>query len=175
MTSPMILNKVVAASGFSLIEVLVALGIISLAVGLAGSGIFQVLSFERFWQDDMAATGDLRRAGSRFAGDALNAEDAVDSLGQRVGCGPGASSSTVTLSWTDTTGSPHTATYSLSGGSLIRVFDGNQNKLARRVVANSLEVSLCQRMLIMDLEVKAGRNTTENIRLQTHLRKLTSN
>ena len=161
--------------GFTLIEVLVALGIISLAVGLAGSGIFQVLSFERFWQDDMKATGDLRRAGSRFAGDALNAEEAVDSLGQRLGCGPGGASSAVTLSWTDTTGAPHTAAYSLSGESLIRVFDGQQNKMARQVVANSLVVSLCQRMLTLDLEVKAERNTTENIRLQTYLRKLPLN
>jgi len=162
-----------ASSGFTLIEVVDALGLLAMVVGLAGSGIFQVLSFERYWQDDVTATVDLRRTGSRFAGDALNAEDARDSLGERVVCPPGAPASSVILSWTDTSDGPHTATYSISGGSLIRVFDGRQNEMARRVVANSLQVSLCQRLLTMDLQVEGGRGRIENIRLQTYLRKLT--
>lgn len=154
-------------------ELAVALGVLSIVVVLAGSGIFQVLSFERFWQDDLTATGDLRRAGSRFAGDALNAEDAKDSLGRRVGCAPGVPASpSVELSWSDTADGSHTATYSISGGSLIRDFDGRQNKMARRVVADSLQVSLCQRLLTLDLQVQAGRGSTENIRLQTYMRKL---
>jgi len=161
-----------ASSGFTLVELVVALGLLSMVVGLAGSGIFQVLSFERFWQDDVTATGDLRRAGSRFAGDAINAEDAKDSLGQQVSCPPGVPASSVTLSWTDVGSVAHTAVYSISGGSLIRVFDGRQNEMARRVVANSLQVSLCQRLLTMDLRVEAGRGRVENIRLQTYLRKL---
>ncbi|MCH7712106.1 MAG: hypothetical protein IIC99_00650 [Chloroflexi bacterium] len=151
----------------------VALGVLSVVVGLAGSGIFQVISFQRFWQDDLTASVDLRRAGSRFAGDALNAEDARDSLGQRVGCAPGVpASSSVVLSWSDTVNGTHTASYSISGGSLIRDFDGRQNKLARRVVAGSLQVSLCQRLLTLDLQVEAGRGSVESIRLQTYLRKL---
>ena len=163
---------VTASSGFTLIEVVVALGVLSMVVGLAGSGIFQVLSFERYWQDGVTATVDLRRAGSRFAGDALNAEDARDSLGQRVGCPPQVPASSVTLSWTDTAGASHTATYSISGSSLVRVFDGQQNKMARRVVANSLQLSLCQRLLTLDLQVEGGRGSIENIQLQTYMRKL---
>ena len=129
------------ASGFTLVELVVALGVISIVVGLAGSGIFQVLSFERYWQDDVSATVDLRRAGSRFASDALNAEQAKDSLGQTVACPPGAPASSVTLDWKDTAGGSHAAVYSISGTSLIRGFDGAQNELARKVVANSLQVS----------------------------------
>ena len=161
-----------ASSGFTLIEMMVALGVLSMVVWLAGSGIFQVLSFERYWQDGVTATVDLRRAGSRFAGDALNAEDARDSLGERVGCPPDVPASSVTLSWTDTADGSHTATYSISGGSLVRVFDGNQNEMARRVVAGSLQVSLCLRLLTMDLQVEGARGSIENIQLQTYMRKL---
>ncbi len=160
------------SAGLTLIEVVVALGVISMVVGMAGSGIFQVLSFERSWQDGVTATVDLRRAGSRFAGDALNSEDALDSLGTRVGCPPAVPASSVDLSWTDTAGWPHTAAYNISAGSLVRVFDGQQNEMARRVVANSLQVSLCGQLLTMDLQVEGGRDRIENIQLQTYMRKL---
>ena len=160
------------SAGFTLIELVVALGVLAMVVGTAGSGIFQVLSFEQYWQDDVNATVDLRRAGSRFAGDALNAEDAKDSLGLRVACPPGAPASLVVLSWTDTAGGSHTATYSISGTSLVRVFDGQLNEMARRVVAGSLQVSLCGRLLTMDLQVEGGRGRIENIQLQTYMRKL---
>ena len=152
-----------------MIEVVVALGILSMVVGLAGSEIFQLLSFQRNWQDDMTATVDMRRAGSRFAGDAINAEDAKDSLGVRVDCN---GTSSVALSWTETADVSHTATYSIVGDSLIRDFDGQQNEMARRVVAGSLQVSLCLQLLSMDLQVEGGRGRIENIRLQTYMRKL---
>ena len=42
--------------GFTLVEVLVAMGIFSLAIGLAGSGLFQVFSFQTSYQDKVAAT-----------------------------------------------------------------------------------------------------------------------
>ena len=161
-----------ASSGFTLIEVVVALGLLSMVVGLVGSEIFQLLSFERYWQDDLTATVDMRRAGSRFAGDALNSEDAKDSLGVRVACPPAAPASSVVLNWTDTADVSHTATYSISGGSLVREFDGQQNEMARRVVANSLQLSLCGQLLTMDLQVEGGRDRIENIQLQTYMRKL---
>lgn len=152
-----------SSSGFTLIEVVVA---------LAGSEICQVLSFQQYWQNDLTATVDMRRAGSRFAGDALNAEDAKDSLDVRVACPPAATASSVSLSWTDTADVTHTAAYSISGSSLVRVFDGQQNEMARRVVAGSLQVSLCGQMLTMDMQVEGGRGRIENIQLQTYVRKL---
>ena len=161
-----------SSAGFTLIEMVVALGVLSVVVALAGSGIFQIISFERFWQEDLVATGELRGAGSRFAGDALNAEDAKDSLGVRVGCLPSESSSTVSLSWSDTADGPHSAAYRISEGSLIRNFDGNEKALARRVVANSMQVSLCQRLLTMDMQVQAGRGAVEDLHLETYMRKL---
>ena len=68
------------ASGFTIAEVTVAVGILTLALALVGSSVFQSLSIERFWQDDVVATKELRHAGSWFAGDAMNAEttDLID-------------------------------------------------------------------------------------------------
>jgi len=161
-----------SSAGFTLIEMAVALSVLSVVVALAGSGIFQIISFERFWREDLVATGELRGAGSRFAGDALNAEDAKDSLGVRVGCPPSESSSSVSLSWSDTADGSHSASYRISEGSLVRNYDGKENELARRVVANSLQVSLCQRLLTLDMQVQAGRGAVEDIHLETYMRKL---
>ena len=48
--APMILKKLIADSnGFTLLEVAVALGILSLAVGMVGTGIFQTQSIQRYW------------------------------------------------------------------------------------------------------------------------------
>ena len=58
------------SSGFTLIEVLFAVSITSLCVGLVGAGIFQVINVRRFWADDARATFNLRHSGSWFAGDA---------------------------------------------------------------------------------------------------------
>jgi len=69
------------SGGTTLMEVLVAVGLISAATGIVGSGLFRVTSIQRFWRDDVIATKDLRHAGSWFAGDAINAEDALDSGG----------------------------------------------------------------------------------------------
>ena len=70
------------SSGFTMVEVLFAVGIISLAVGIVGDSIFQVVSVRRHWMDDAVATKNLRHAGSWFAGDALNAKEVQDARGK---------------------------------------------------------------------------------------------
>jgi prepilin-type N-terminal cleavage/methylation domain-containing protein len=61
------------SSGFTLVEVSVALAILSLGIGLIGNSVFQVLSIQRFWQDEKFATKETRHAASWFAADALKA------------------------------------------------------------------------------------------------------
>ena len=63
-TIPALQVAIYQSQGFTLVEVLVALGILSLAIGLAGSGLFQVFSFQTSFQDKTIATKDLRHAGS---------------------------------------------------------------------------------------------------------------
>ena len=162
------------SSGFTLVETLVAIGILTFAVGVIGSGMFQVLNFQRYFKDDAVATKELRHAGSWFAGDALNAEDALDAGGvTRLACDPNPAVEQVTLQWTDKDGvTQHLATYSLTGAELIRNYDGVLNTMARPVVAGSLNFSLCGNLLTLNMEVEADRGATEDITLQTYLRSL---
>ena len=109
------------SSGFTLVEMLVALSILSAVVGMVGNGFFQVLSIQRFWKDGTVATKDLRHAGSWFAGDALNATDVLDAGGvNRLTCQPNPPVSQVTLNWTDALGAAQSAKYNHSGTTVVR-------------------------------------------------------
>ena len=139
-----------------------AVGILTLAMGLVGRGVFQVLSIQRFWRDDVVATRELRHAGSWFAGDALNAE-AID-------LADGASASAVTLNWRDRNGVARVATYSISGSTLVRGTGDAITSLARRVLIG--DFSRSGRVLTFTLEVQADRGGTERMGLETYLRML---
>ena len=150
-------------SGFTLVEVLVAVSILTLAVGMVGSGIFQSLSVQRSWRGKMVATKEWRRAHSWFAGDALNSE-----ITNLVDGEP--SADTVTLAWTGSDEVLHTATYRLSGSSLVREFDGVETVVARNVVSASF--SLLGKVLTFELEVGTGGEAPKSASLQTYLRML---
>jgi hypothetical protein len=165
-----------ASGGFTLMEAAVALSILSLGVTLVGQGIFQSLSVQRYWQDSVVATKDLRHASSYFAGDALIAEttDLVDGAPPVTSQALGEEAPPVTLTtlgWTDADGNPHTASYLLDGDTLVRELDGVQLPIAPRVV--QVSVSRTGATVILSLEVQAERGGTETIGLQTYLRKLT--
>lgn len=151
------------SSGFTLLETAVALGILSMGTGLIGTSVFQVLSIERYWQDDRVAARDQRHIGSWFAGDALFKAQCVTIGGSPAG-------SEVTMTWTDSADNDHTTIYSLAGDTLIRNVDGTVQTLADGVV--TVDFSLDDRVLLLELTVNAGRGTTETKSLQTYLRVL---
>ena len=168
------------SSGFTLIEVLLAVSITSLAVGLVGARIFQVTNVRRFWADDALATKNLRHAGSWFAGDALNAEKALtapggNSLSEDCATPPASPVSTVTLTWTDTDNIARQRTYSAAAGALTRTNEaGDQTAIIiSGVVDNSVKISLCKSLLTLELKVEADRQGTETMTLSSYLRKLT--
>ena len=168
------------SSGFTLIEVLLAVSIVSLAVALVGSGIFQVTNVRRHWADDAAATKDLRHSGSWFAGDALNAEKALttpggSSLTEDCSTPPASPVSAVTLTWTDTDSISRQATYSTAAGELTRTNEAGAETaiIISRVVDNSVKISICKSLLTFELKVNADRGGTETMGLSTYLRKLT--
>ncbi len=162
--------KVMASDcrGFTLVETLVGLVILVTCAGLVSSGLFQVFSFQTSYQDDVVATKDLRHVGSWFAGDALNATAALDGTGEPLACGQAATSASLT--WNDTSAVAHTSTYRVSGTSLERDLDGAVSTLARQVV--SVGFSLCGKLLTLNLAVEAQLGRTNNMTLQTYLRKL---
>ncbi len=143
-----------SSRGFALLEVAVALSILSMGIGLIGTSVFQVLSIQRHWQDDRVATKDLRHIGSWFAGDALNAETVV--------FGGTAPAPTVTLSWVDSSDPLnlvfHSSVYGLNGGTLTRNNDGIVTTLADNV--DSAAFSLSGRVLILNMTVNSGNGGT---------------
>ena len=164
-----------STGGFTLIELLVSMSILTIVVGIFGTGMFQVLSIQRFWTDDVNAVREVRHAGSWFAGDALNATDVLDAGGvTRLTCAPNPAVQQVTLTWTDTSGSPHNVVYSVTGDELRRDLDSNGIPLvmASRVVANSISFTLCGNTLRLNMDVLGDRNSTDNLDLITYVRKL---
>lgn len=159
-----VFGRVVAQSdGFTVLEMLVAVSILTSFAGLIGGSVYQVLSMERFWREEALATKELRRAGTWFSGDAVNAQqtDLVD------GNPP---ADRVDLIWTGSDGVSHTSTYGLFGDGLVRVFDGVSVTVARDVA--SVDFSLASGLLTMALEVRSGPTDTESMSLRTYLRML---
>ena len=70
--------------GFTLVEVLVGLSILSVAVALASRRLFRVFSFQISHKNKAIATKDQRHADSWFSSDALNAQAARDENGDAV-------------------------------------------------------------------------------------------
>ena len=157
------------ASGFTLVEVMVSVGIITLVATLAGAGIFQVTAIQRWWMVDVVAAKELRHATSWLTTDALKAQNVLDGGGGVLACTP--PSDTVTLVFTDSNGS-HSATYRLSGADLVRELDGGEQFIITDVVADSLKFTLCGTVLTFDVEVEADRDTTDSTSLRIMVRKL---
>ena len=166
-----------SSRGFTLIELLVSVGILTVVTGIFGAAMFQVLSIQRFWTDDIKATREVRHAASWFAGDALNATDVLDAVGgSRLTCSP---SPSVTLTWTDSSGDSHDAVYSVSGEELLRDYytngssNGSPLTMANRVVANSVSFTLCDgNTLRLKMDVLPDNKATDSLDLITYVRKL---
>lgn len=152
-----------SSDGFTLAEVLVTVGLLSITMSLMGGSIFQALGIVRFWQDDAIATKELRHAIMWFSRDAPNAQatDLVD------GAPP---VSSVSMSWTDKDGVPHTAIYSLVANRLVRNYDGNEITVAR--IVDSVSFSRSGSILTLNLTVTASRDGTESKGLDAYARRL---
>ena len=138
-------------SGATLIEVLVAVVILTTVAGLVMRSTFQVLSVRCGWQDNVTVDTQLRHAGSWFARDALNAVTSTLADLQ-------SDNASTTMSWTATTGVSHTAKYTLVGATtpktLVREFDGNSIEIARNAV--SVTFSRSGGVLVLNLTVQVG-------------------
>ncbi len=168
-----------ASRGFTLIELLISVTILTVVVGIFGAAMFQVLSIQRFWTDDVKAVREVRHAGSWFSGDALNATDVLDAGGtDRLTCTPSPAVQQITLTWTDQSEIDHDAVYGVTGDELLREFftsgasNGTPLVMATGVVANSVSFTLCGSTLRLNMEVQADRGTTDNLDLITYMRKL---
>ena len=168
-----------SSRGFTLIELLISVTILTVVTGIFGAAMFQVLSIQRFWTDDVKAVREVRHAGSWFSGDALNATDVLDAGGaDRLTCTPSPAVQQITLTWTDQVGTDHNVVYKVAGEELQREFftsgasNGAPLVMATRVVANSVSFTLCGSTLRLNMDVQADRGTNDNLDLITYMRKL---
>ncbi len=156
------LRKLISdAAGFTLLETAVAMALLTMGITMVGSGVFQVLQSERFWEDRVLATRDLRHAGSWFAGDALSTKTT-----NLVDGDPAVN--TVML----TTFAGDDITYSLSGQDLIRSHDNGSvvfmNRMATGVQTASY--SLSSDVLTVTWVVLTDGTNTKTLSLNTKLR-----
>lgn len=162
-STPLLRRLFKESSGAALVELLVTIVIMVSITSLLTTSFSQVSSIRKPWRDELAATKDLRHAGSWLAGDAFNAQttDLVDG---------NPSVSSVTLNWTDGGGLPHVSQYTVSGSRLVRDLDGEPIVVARQVV--SVGFSISGSVITFDLEVAASDGTTKTTSLKTYLRAL---
>jgi prepilin-type N-terminal cleavage/methylation domain-containing protein len=115
--------------GITLIETLVALALVGIVTSLSGSALFQFLTQPQVQAGNIAAAYDVRNAAAWVARDAQMAQttNLVD------GAAPVPS---LSLGWTDAPmegGASHTVAYTLSGGTLLRTYDGQGLAVAHYV------------------------------------------
>lgn len=190
------LNRFLRRSrGFTLVETLIAVSIMTMMLGLVGGGIFQSLSIERFWLDDVVATREVRHAESWFAGDAMNAEE-VCAAGAELAPGATSIGSVVLVRYeiigsgalplglctlvVDTTQYDlFTTTYTLTGTSLTRTTEKNAVGSSQQTITLSKRISgadfirsTAGDLITVQLDVNAERGATESSSLAIFLRRL---
>ena len=149
--------------GVTLLETLIAIGIITMALTMVGGPLFGALATDDEWREDVSATAAWRRAGAFVARDGANAE--TTSLADGAAPVDGA-----TLSWTDPAAAPHTAEYALSNALLIRTLDGAPLVVARQVV--DVGFSRSGDLMAFTIEVDSGGGSTETAAASVLLRSL---
>lgn len=152
------------SGGFTLVEMLVSIGILSIVMGTVGTALFQSLKTQSGVIDDGTAINELRKGLSWFASDVKMAQTST-----LIDLDPAVD--TVTFTWTDQfqdASVPHTSTYAVVGDELIRTYDSNSHAVARDVV--SAEFSLSSRSVVVKVTVNSGPGVTRNLSVNTIMR-----
>ena len=132
--------------GFTLVEILLAMGITALVTGVLGTAIFQIFDRSASGQDTLRALNDIQDAGQWIYIDGEKAETS-----DLVNNDPPVSA--MTLSWS-TEGTPHTAIYSLTGSELIRDHNGVQTTVARYL--SGADFSIIDDLITINLTSSPG-------------------
>lgn len=149
--------------GVTLLETLIAVGIITMALTMVGGPLFGALATDSEWREDVSATAAWRRAAAFVARDGANAETTSIADGAQP-------ATAATLSWTDPASTAHTASYVLSNALLIRTLDGTPLVIARGVV--DVGFSRSGDLMTFTIEVDSGGGTTESATASVLLRTL---
>lgn len=152
--------------GFTLVEVLVGVAILSIILGTIGAAFFQSVSTQQTIVADGLAINEARKGLSWFAPDARMAQHAD----------VGDEGDTLTLSWTDDFDfrfDCHTSSYELVGDTLNRTYDGTTHTIARRVVSVTFSAEPpppgTADTVTIALELETGPGTTETVSMTTSM------
>lgn len=127
------MNMLKRERGFTLVEILLAMGITALITGVLGTAIFQIFDRSASGQDTLRALSDIQNAGQWIYLDGEKAETT-----NLVNNDPPVSS--MTLTWSSE-GTPHTATYTFSNTELIRNHNGVETTVARYLSGADFAIS----------------------------------
>ena len=147
--------------GFTLVQVLVGVAILSIILGTIGAAFFQSVSTQRTIVADGLAINEARKGLSWFAPDVRMAQHAE----------VGDQGDTLTLSWTDDFDfrfDCHSSSYELVDDTLNRDYDGTTHTIARRVVSVTFTAEPANTVTI-DLEVESGPGTTDTVSMTTSM------
>ena len=155
--------------GFTLVELLVGITLLSITMSTIGAGLFRALGTQSGVVDDGLAINELRKGFSWFAGDVKMATSTDLDIG-------GATSPSVTLSWKDQFNDvdiTHTSTYDLVGDRLVRTYTSNatssSHTIAHRVVSASFYLNGTS-TVIAEVVVNAKPGVTRTLSLSTIMR-----
>ena len=109
--------------GFTLVELLVSIGILAVVAPLLAAGMFQILTSTERGRAGFEAQADTRNASAWMSQDIVMAQQA-EIPGSNTGC----SNSRATFTWLDWvadpgSGSKHTVSYCLEENQLLRFYD----------------------------------------------------
>ncbi len=156
--------------GFTLVELLVGITLLSITMSTIGAGLFRALGTQGGVVDDGLAINELRKGFSWFAGDVKMATSTNLDIG-------GATSSSVILSWKDQFNDvdiTHTSTYGpVVGGRLVRTYTSNatssSHTIAHRVLSASFYLNGAS-TVVAEVEVEASPGATRTLSLSTIMR-----
>lgn len=152
--------------GFTLAELLVAMGLLTVITSTIGVGMFQAQKTQQGVVREGLAINEVRKGLSWLAEDVKQASstDLVDSA---------AAVFSLTLTWTDQFADAnvtHTITYNLVGSDLVRNMDGASHIVARKVV--SVEFTLSNRTVSALLVTDSGQGATKTRRVNSVMRSI---
>ena len=155
--------------GFTLVEMLVGITLLSVTMSTIGVGLFQALGTQSSVVDDGLAINELRKGFSWFAGDVKMATSTNLDPG-------GGTSPSVMMSWKDQFNDvdiTHTSTYAMDGDRLVRTYTSNatstSHTIAHRVVSVSFFLNGTS-TVVAQVEVDAKPGLTRTLSLSTIMR-----
>ncbi|MBI4282802.1 MAG: hypothetical protein HY672_04900 [Chloroflexi bacterium] len=160
-------NMASSEKGYTLTEVIVAVGIMVAIMSTVGTATFQAVATQDKIVSDGLAINELRKSLSWFSTDMK--------MAQTTDLTDGGSAATITISWTDQyqgNGVLHTATYTQVEDRLVRTYDGVSHTVGRGV--SSVLFTRSGNTIVTQIEVQVSPGVTRTLGVRAVTRSVLS-